>query len=82
MTLPLYCLWSSSKPVGASLSGQGEEAVLTFVAAGDCEVWLPAGASSMVCWGKLFSASVAAVMLNVGSIGMFFVWAHVGCKGA
>ena len=61
VTLPLHCVWSSRKPAGASCSGLGEGVVSTFVAAGDCEVWLPAGASSMVC-GEAFSASMAAVM--------------------
>ena len=40
VTLLLYCLWSSGKPVGASSSGQGEGVVSTSVATWDCVVWL------------------------------------------
>ena len=36
VTLLLYCMGPPGKTVGASSSGQGEEAVSTSVAAGDC----------------------------------------------
>ena len=66
MTLLLYCFWSSGKPVGASSSGQGEEQSQLLWLLGtvqcDCLLVLPPWSA-----GEAISASVAAVMLSVGS---------------
>ena len=80
VTLLLYCMWSSGKPVGASSSGQGEGAVLTSVAAGDC------ACSCMLMpppWSaeEAISASVAAVMLSVGSVVCFLHGHMLGVRG-